>query len=342
MKKTDLHELRKDPLLGRWVAVLNQSKSPSEYGQYALDADKEENCIFCAGKEKDTPGEICSIPKSGTGHNPHEWWTRVIPNFNPIFRVEGELGRKGEGMYDKMNSIGANEIIIESPEHSVRPEDIGLDQMVRVIMTYKDRMVDLEKDHRLRYTLIYKNSGRKAGADFSHPISHLASTPVIPKRVKEELDGAKQYYAYKERCIFCDIVREELRTATRVITETRYFVAFCPFASKFPFETSIIPKRHNCAFQDIRTDEIEDLALILSVILKKLRASLTNLPFNYFIHSAPNRIPRKNHWHTLGDDFHWHLEIMPRLLNTSGFEWSSGFYILPTSPEDAAKHLREV
>jgi UDPglucose--hexose-1-phosphate uridylyltransferase len=342
MKKTELHELRKDPLLGRWVAVLNQSKSPSEYNLQVHDADKEDNCILCAGREKETPGEISSIRKSGTGHNPHEWWTRVVPNINPVFRVEGELGRRGEGMYDKMNSIGANEIIIESPEHSVTPEDIGLDQMVRVIMTYRDRMVDLEKDHRLRYTLIYKNSGKNAGAVFSHPISHLASTPVIPKRVKEELDGAKQYYAYKERCIFCDIVREELRTAARVITETRHFVAFCPFASKFPFETSIIPKRHNCAFQDIRTDEIEDLALILSVVLKKLRASFTKLPFNYFIHSAPNRIPRKNHWHTLGDDFHWHMEIMPRLLNTSGFEWSSGFYILPTSPEYAAKYLREI
>lgn len=342
MKKTELHELRKDPLLGRWVAVLNQSKTPSEYHLQAHDTDIEENCIFCAGRESDTPEEISSTPRSGTGHNPHEWWTRVIPHLNPIFRVEGDLGRKGEGMYDKMNSIGANEIIIESPEHSVRPEDIGLDQMIRVIMTYRERMVDLEKDHRLRYTLIYKNSGKQAGAVYSHPISHLASTPIIPKRVKDELDSAKQYYSYKERCIFCDIVREELRTASRVITETKYFIAFCPFASKFPFEISIIPKRHNCAFQDIRTEEIEDMALILSVVLKKLRASFTDLPFNYFIHSAPNRIPRKNHWHTLGDDFHWHLEVIPRLFNTSGFEWSSGLYILTTSPENAAKHLREV
>ncbi len=339
MEKTNLHELRKDPLLGRWVAVINQSKTPSEYVMFPEDKS-EKDCFFCAGREKELPGEIMSHPNPD--ESSRKWWTRVIPNVSPVFRVEGEIGRKGEGMYDKMNSIGASEIIIESPYHSVRPEDIGIDQMARVLATYRDRMADLEKDTRLRYTLIYKNSGIAAGAEHSHPISHLASTPVIPKRVKEELDGAKQYFAYKERCIFCDLMREELRSGSRIIMETRNFIAFCPYASKFPFEAWIMPKIHNCAFQDIRADEVEDMALILSSVLKKLRAIFDGVSFNYFIHSAPNRIPRKNHWHTLGEDFHWHLEIMPRLLRTSGFEWGSGFYILPTSPENAAKYLREV
>ena len=340
MQKTDLHELRKDPLLGRWVAVLNQSKSPSEYVLFPEEAN-EKDCIFCSGREGELPREIMSIQNPNPSGDSNKWWTRVIPNLSPVFRVEGDLERKGEGMYDKMNSIGANEIIIESPFHSAKPEDIGLDQMARVLITYRDRMSDLEKDPRLRYTLIYKNSGTAAGAVYSHPISLLASTPVIPKRVKEELDGAKQYFAYKERCIFCDLAREELRFGSRVILETRSFVAFCPYASKFPFESWILPKRHNCAFQDIRADEIEDMALILSSVLKKLRNIFDGVSFNYFIHSAPNRIPRKNHWHTLGEDFHWHLEIMPRLLRTSGFEWGSGLYILPTSPENAAKYLRE-
>jgi len=340
MQKTDLHELRKDPLLGRWVAVLNQSKSPSEY-VFPTEENTEKDCLFCAGRERELPPEIMSIQNPNPAEPSKKWWTRVIPNLSPIFRVEGELGRKGDGMYDKMNSIGANEIIVESPYHSVKPEDMGLDQMARVLMTYKERISDLEKDPRLRYTLIYKNSGISAGSMYSHPMSLLASTPVIPRRVKEELDGAKQYFAYKERCIFCDLIREELRFGSRVIIETKGFVAFCPYASKFPFESWIIPKRHNCAFQDVRADEIEDMALILSSVLKKLRHIFDSVPFNYFIHSAPNRIPRKNHWHTLGEDFHWHLEIMPRLLRTSGFEWGSGLYILPTSPENAAKYLRE-
>jgi UDPglucose--hexose-1-phosphate uridylyltransferase len=343
MKKTDLNELRKDPLLGRWIAVLSKSLPPSEYHQEkAPEHAQEDGCLLCAGRESETPEEIMLIPNPSPAASSGKWWTRVIPNFNPVFKVEGELGRKGEGMYDKMNSIGANEIIIESPQHNVQPEDLGLDQMARVIQTYRDRMADLENDSRLRYTLIYKNHGRAAGEQFGHPISHLASTPVIPKRVKEELDGAKHYFTYKERCIFCDVIREELRIGSRVVIETRYFTAFCPYASKFPFETWILPKKHNCTFLDIRPDEREDLALILSSVLKKLRTLFPDLTYNYFIHSAPNRIPRKDHWHTLGEDYHWHLEIMPRFVRTSGFEWGSGFYILPTSPEDAAKYLREV
>lgn len=343
MKKTDLNELRKDPLLGRWIAVLHESAAPSEYCQ-DLSPKKadEENCLLCAGREVETAGEIMRMRNTSSKGASDGWWTRVIPNFNPVFKVEGDLGRRGEGMYDKMNSIGANEVIIESPHHTVQPEDMGIEQMTRVLQTYRDRISDLEKDSRLRYTLIYKNHGAAAGSNLGHPVSHLASTPVIPKRVKEELDGAKQYFAYKERCIFCDVMREELRVGTRIILETRHYAAFCPYASKFPFEAWILPKRHNCAFQDIRPEELEDLALILSSALKKLRALFPNLSYNYFIHSAPNRIPRKDHWHTLGEDFHWHLEIMPRFLRTSGFEWGSGFYILPTSPEDAAKYLREV
>ena len=343
MKKTDLNELRRDPLLGRWIAVLHTSLPPSEYGrENGPEPKNEESCILCPGRESETPQEIMRIPDTSASAAREKWWTRVVPHLSPVFKVEGDLGRRGEGMYDKMNSIGANEIIIESPFHNVQPEDLGLEQMIRVIRTYRERMADLEKDSRLRYTLIYKNHGRAAGEYGLHPVSHLASTPIIPKRVKEELDGAKQYFTYKERCIFCDVLREELRVGSRVINETRHYTAFCPYASKFPFETWILPKRHNCLFQESRPDELEDLALTLSSVLKKLRALFPGLSYNYFIHSAPNRIPRKDHWHTLGEDYHWHLEIMPRFLRTTGFEWGSGFYILPTSPEDAAKYLREV
>jgi UDPglucose--hexose-1-phosphate uridylyltransferase len=343
MKKTGLNELRKDPLLGRWIAVLSRSRPPSEYTQTVpRETANETSCILCPGREAETPKEIMRSDYSPPADPGRKWATRVIANFEPVFTVEGDLGRRGEGMYDAMNGIGAHEIIIESPYHDVPPEDMGLDQMTRVVHTYRDRMADLEKDTRLRYTLIYKNYGRAAGAANAHPASCLVSTPVIPKRVKEELANAKQYFAYKERCIFCDIMREEMRTEKRIIIESRYYIAFCPYASKFAFETWLLPKRHDCAFQDIRAEELEDLAFVLSSVLKKLRALFPDLSYNYFLHSSPNRVIRKDHWHTLGEDFHWHLEIIPRFIRTTGFEWGSGFYILPTSPEDAAKYLREV
>ncbi len=329
-----MHELRKDPLLGRWVAVMSDSKSPSDY-VCLPENTQESSCILCPGRERETPPEIASV-RDGS-----RWWTRVIPNFKPVLHVEGDLGRKGVGMYDKMNSVGANEIIIDSPEHAKGPEDIGVEQVRRILRMYRDRVADLEKDERLRYVLIFKNSGRGAGATFSHPHSEIMATPVIPKLIKEELDGAKQYYAYKERCIFCDILREESRVGDRVIFETRDFFSFSPFAPKFSFESWILPKRHSCAFQETGEAELEDLSLMLLTVLKKMRGILGDSPYNYVIHTAPNRIPRRNHWHTLGDDFHWHIEIIPRLLMISGFEWGSDFYVLTTSPEDAAKYLRE-
>ncbi|MEW6584772.1 MAG: galactose-1-phosphate uridylyltransferase [Nitrospirota bacterium] len=332
-----MHELRRDILLGRWVAVLSESLMPSGY-THSRAQSEETSCILCPGKEHEAPREITSAKKPES----RGWWVRALPNFKPVFQVEGDLGRKGVGIYDRMNSVGAHEILVESPEHSTRPEDMGLEQMVRVISLYRDRAADLEKDSRMRYILIYKNSGRDAGELFSHPHSFLMATPVIPKLVKDELDNAKQYFAYKERCIFCDIVGEELRLGDRVVIETRNFVAFCPYAAQFPFECWIVPKRHSCAFHEISREEIEDLGSILMSVLKKLRKIFDNPPFNYFIHTAPNMVPRRNHWHTLGEDYHWHLEIMPRLIRTSGFEWGSGFFILPTSPENAAKYLREV
>jgi len=333
-----MHELRKDILLGRWVEVLSESLAPSDYALTHNNTPSEGNCMFCPGREHEIPPEIASIRKPGG----QPWWVRAVPSHNPMFQIEGDLGRRGVGIYDRMNNIGANEILIESPEHNTRPEDMGVDQMVRVIRLYRDRNADLEKDSRLRYILIYKDSGRDAGAVFTHPVSFLMATPVIPKTVKDELDNAKQYFAYKERCVFCDIITQELQIGDRVILETKYFVAFCPYAAQFPFETWIIPKRHSCAFHEIIPEEIEDMGYVLMSVLKKLRKIFIDPPFNYFIHTAPNMVPRRNHWHTLGEDYHWHLEIMPRLIRTSGFEWGSGFYILPTSPEHAAKYLREV
>jgi len=338
-----VHELRKDILLGRWVEVMSESKEPSEYRLPIAEAANEKNCALCAGREAETPHEIISIRRQGTQPNKSGWWVRAIPSFAPLFKVEGNLERRGVGLYDRMNSIGANEILIESPEHAVKPEDMGIEQMVRVIRLYRDRIMDLNKDLRLRYILISRSSIIDTLMTISHPVSSLVATPVIPKKIKDELENAKQYYDYKERCIFCDILREELKVGDRIILETRNFLCFCPYASSFPFESWIIPKKHSCDFQEISQEEIEDMGFVLMSVLKKFRAVFQGeVPLSYFLHTAPNRVPRRNHWYTLGDDYHWHLEIVPRLVKRSGFELGSGLFILTTSPEKAANFLREV
>lgn len=336
-----MHELRKDPLLNRWSAVLSDSRGPDEYDVQKESSDGS-SCRFCSGRENETPHEIAAIRENTTQPDTPGWQARVIPSTSPIFQIEGDLGRRGVGMYDRMNSIGANEILIETPEHNQRPEDMGFEHMKGILDLYKKRAADLEQDARMRYIFISKNSGRLAGAHMSHPHSQIIATPVIPKFVKEELDGARNYYAYKERCIFCDTMMEELRTGSRVIIETRNFIAFCPYAQRFPFEILILPKRHMCSFIDISENESEDFGLMLSSVIKRLRMVLKNPPYNYIIHTAPNRIPRQNHWHTISEDFHWHMEVIPRLTLVNGFEWGSDFYVVTTSPENAAKYLREV
>ncbi|MBI3039324.1 DUF4921 family protein, partial [bacterium] len=177
-----------------------------------------------------------------------------------------------------------------------------------------------------------KNKGYSAGASLVHPHSQLIATPIVPKRVMEEIEGAQQYYYYKERCVFCDIIRQELSFGTRIIHENENFVAFLPFASRFPFETCVAPKEHKASFGDIDENELEGFAEVLHGTLQRIINTLNDPPFNYIVHTSPCDD------HTM-DYYHWHLEIMPRLTKIAGFEWGSGFYINPTPPESAAKYL---
>jgi UDPglucose--hexose-1-phosphate uridylyltransferase len=332
-----VHELRKDPIISRWVAVLEDSIGPESYKSAAIPDSGTSECVLCPGRESETPPETAVVPGSdGKG-----WSARSVRSLSPVLQPEGELGRKGVGLYDKMNSIGLNEIVIESPHHDVAPEDTGAHQVRKVIDLVRDRLVEIARDERIRYVLLCKNSGMTTGSASPHPHSQILATPVIPLRIKAEFDGAKNYYSYKERCIFCDIVDEEQRVGSRVVLETEHFLAFCPFASKFPFESWILPKRHMCEFQSISPEEVHDLGLAMTALLKKLRSLLNEPPYSYVLHTAPQNIPRRNHWHTLGDDYHWHIEMVPRLPRVMGFEWGSGFYVLTTSPEDAARYLRD-
>lgn len=340
-----MNELRKDPLLNRWVAVMKDSK-PLDYYLSTVSnkgkAKRENSCALCAGREKETPQAIFTLGNGETPLGQIGWKTRVIPWLNYVFQIEGDLGRRAVGMYDRMNSVGANEIIIESPKHNEYPEDMGLQQMRYVLKTYRHRLVDLEKDHRLRYTFICKDTSVASQGTEAHAHSKVLCPPVIPKGIKDELDGAKEFFYYKERCIFCDMLSEELNVGRRIVMESKDFVAFVPYAPKTPFECWIVPKRHECVYQNISDYEIEDLAMTLGTVLRKIRKAFVNAPYYYVIHSAPNRIPRKDYWHTIGEDYHWHIEIVPKIKEPTGFEIESDFYVLHTSPEDAAKIIQEV
>ena len=335
-------ELRKDPVVGRWVIISTErGKRPSDFQSEQVEEDSG-FCPFCEGNEDKTPPEILAYRDSSTQANSPGWDLRVVSNKFPALRIEGEMEKAGVGMYDKMNGIGAHEVIIETPDHHKKFHMHSPNSLARVFEAYKSRLMDLNKDRRFKYILIFKNEGRRAGASLSHPHSQLIATPITPKRVREELEGAKTHYNYRDRCVFCDIIREELSQGYRVIFENDGFIAFCPFASRFPFEIWLLPKRHDPDFQSLNRDEMLGLSEAFIAIMAKLAAALNNPQYNFVLHTGPVRWPRMGYWVTLDYDYHWHIEIMPKLTHVAGFEWGSGFYINPTVPEEAAEFLREV
>lgn len=330
-------ELRKDPVIGRWVIIATErSLRPHDYKVELEEKNSDlSKCPFEVGNEHMTPPEILSYRKPGTNKNEPGWWVRVVPNKFPALRIEGELDKRGVGMYDMMNGIGAHEVVIETPNHFEEMDDMPESQIQEVIWAWRDRVLDLKKDKRFKYILIFKNKGAQAGASLSHPHSQIIALPIIPIRVQQELNGAKEYYNFKDRCVFCDIVQQELNDKERVVEENHEFISIVPFAARFPFELWILPKRHSSDFIDISRSDVESLSRVLKRSLIRLKKVLNDPPFNLIIHTSPLDQPNQPY-------YHWHIEIMPRLTKVAGFEWGTGFYINPTKPEDCAKYLLEV
>src|SRR5213078_4857678 len=328
-------ELRKDPVVGRWVIIAtDRARRPSDFVAEPVRPVGTE-CVFCEGNEDKTPPEILAGRSPESRPNGPGWSYRVVANKFPALRIEGELEPAGEGLFDRMNGVGAHEVVIETPTHAASLATLPVEAVADVLLAYRERMIDLKKDPRFEYILVFKNHGAAAGASLEHPHSQLIATPIIPIMVSEELNGAGQYYEMKERCVWCDIVRQERRSRKkRVIAEAHGFVALAPFAPRFPFETWILPTRHRSAFEESGVDELRALAGVLGAFLRRMNRTLHDRRYTFMLHSR--RLPE-----AALDHFHWHLEIIPKLTRVAGFEWGSGFFINPVPPEDAATALRE-
>ena len=208
-------------------------------------------------------------------------------------------------------------------------------EIVRVLWAFRDRVLDLKNDIRFRYILLFKNHGAGAGATLEHGHSQLIALPIVPNFVREELDGAQRHYHDKERCVFCDIVHQEMSAGRRIVDSNADVVALAPYASRVPFETWLLPRIHASRYEDAPRHVVESLAAMLKSLVARLDRTLETPPYNLIIHSAPLS-------EDTGPFFHWHVEVMPRISRVAGFEWGSGFYINPTAPEEAAEVLRRV
>jgi UDPglucose--hexose-1-phosphate uridylyltransferase len=328
-------ELRKDPVSERWVIIAtDRVRRPSDFARESLPVTSSGRfCPFCEGHESKTPPEVLAY-RNGSAANQPGWSLRVIPNKFPVLQIEGDLDREGEGLFDRMHGIGAHEVVIEAPHHALNITELADYAVEQVLWAFRDRVLDLKNDRRLRYVLLFRNQGEAAGATLEHTHSQLIALPVVPMRVQEELEVSQRYYRFKERCLFCDLVRQEIRTETRVVTETDHFVVLAPYAARFPFETWIVPRHHRSHFEDADAPQLKNLAWVLKSTLKKLEKVLERPPYNMVIHTAPLQEP-------VSHSYHWHIEIIPRLTRVAGFEWGTGFYINPTPPEESAMFLRD-
>ena len=338
-------ELRKDPVLNRWVIISTErSHRPidfqPEYDHYAgFDPASD---AFAGGNEHMTPPEIYAVRPDGSPPNGPGWTVRVIPNKFPALRIEGDLDPRGYGLYDRMNGVGAHEVIISSPDPYLQFRDLPLSHIVEVFATFRMRVEDLSRDRRFAYVMVFKNHGQSAGASLRHSHSQIIATPIVPKRVLEEMDGARAHWKLKRRSIFVDIIDQELLMQERIVYENVQMLAVCPFASSFPFEIHILPKRQCSDFRRITPEELRGLAEAVKVCLAKWFGALGETPYNFLIHTAPNDTELSGvaeEFPYLDAYFCWHLEMFPRLIRTAGFEWGTGYYINPIPPEEAAEHL---
>jgi UDPglucose--hexose-1-phosphate uridylyltransferase len=331
-----MSELRRDPIVGRWVIIsTDRAGRPRDFSEGpSIRNPHADLCPFCSGQEHLTPHEILAYRPQNGGADRSGWTVRVIPNKFPALQVEGEMGREGIGLYDRMNGIGAHEVIIETPDHKDAFADLPSKRIEDVLWAYRDRIVDLKRDVRFRYILIFKNHGPAAGATLEHEHSQLIALPIVPTSVQDEVEGCRTHFQHKERCIYCDIIRQESSERDRIVADNPEFIAVVPFAPRFAFEMWILPKRHAAYFEESQKAQFDWLARILSESLRRMNRVLSRPSYNFILHTSPL------HERT-GDFYHWHIELIPKLTQVAGFEWGTGFYINPVKPEESAKFLRD-
>jgi len=342
---TSPSELRKDPISGRWVIIATErSKRPDEFRADRQPIIRKSSavlfCPFCRGNEVKTPPEIYAVRGAGAPPDEAGWRVRVVPNKFPALTRGDTPVRNCRGLFESLDGIGVHEVIIESPDHDKELPDLPPDHVRDILSACQSRFRSIEAEPQYGYIQLFKNKGQEAGASLSHPHSQIVATPIIPKRVKEEIYASERHHRRTGDCLFCRTLSEETEAAERVVRANEYFTAVAPFASRFPFETRIFPRRHSPYFSAAGPEEIAGLGEILQSVLTKLKSILDDPPFNIILHQGPHPTRARKVWPEIDRISHWYIEIIPVLTRIAGFEWGTGFYINPVAPEDAARFLR--
>ena len=327
-------ELRKDPVAGEWVIIGTERPRRPEDFRSAPVPRQPGPCILCGGNESETPPEVLAYRAGDGAPNGAGWRVRVVPSKFPTLRIEGDLERRGHGLYDLMNGVGAHELVVESPRHDVSLAALPLAVVEDVVHAFQERMLDLRRDTRFRSIVVYKPGDGGGGPPFDHPHSQILATPTPPPDLQRELVQARAYHEYRERCLLCDILQQETDEGQRLVVESEHVLGFVPFAARTPFETWLVPRRHLAAYEDVTAAERRDLARTLATVVQRMHVLLPQAPVGFVLHSAP-----------FGDGdaafFHWHLEVTAHVTALASHGIESGFPTNPLLPEDAARFLRD-
>jgi UDPglucose--hexose-1-phosphate uridylyltransferase len=325
-------ELRRHPILGEWVVVC------PERGDYLAERCQSP-CLYCPGNEHRRGVEVYSTA-TPSGDSDPRGRIKVVAGSPPLFKVEGGLGKRAVGMCDCMESIGAHEVVIESPAHGDGLDTIDQDRLRALLEVIRLRMADLARDKRFSNITVFRLEACDDSGNRAHPVWDIVATPFIPRAIKDELRGAKQYFLHKERCAFCDYIRQEAAAKERVIFQDPHTIAISPYAARFPFEIWLMPFRHSPDFGAAGSDEIVSVARSLKMLVGALKRLEHYRGHMVFIHTAPVRREKAGDWETLDQDYHWHIEVVPRLNGVDGMRESVGFHLNPMPSEEAAGILR--
>ena len=327
-----MSELRRDPLFQRWVVVTDERWEDLRRTVLAPWEGPAETCPFCPGHEGQTPPEVYAVREPGSMPDGPGWLVRTVPNKYPFLRIEGELQRTGDGIYDRVSGTGAHEIVIETPRHDADWGALPPRQVAAVLQAYRQRMLDLRQDSRFRHISVTRNAlGPRP--HMPHPHSHVLALPVVPRRMEDEIRGLQEYYRRKERCPLCDMVRQELGDGRRVVRETEGFLVVAPFASRYPLETCVLPKAHWHDFGTLDDSSLHELGDLLRDLAACIVALVPDVEYSLIVNSSPL-------YPAVNLQYHWHLDCRVRLPVGGGFEWGTGFFVNPLAPEEAARVLR--
>jgi UDPglucose--hexose-1-phosphate uridylyltransferase len=328
-------ELRKDLVRNKWVVIAtDRALRPNDFPinkQGLHNAAINGFCPFCEGNEDNTPPEIAAFRQPDTAPNEPGWIVRTIPNKFSAFELQGELSQQYSGIYNSCNGLGSHEVVIETPEHNVEFHNYTDNQIELILSMLKNRYNELAQDRRIKYIYIYKNRGLFGGASLAHSHSQVVGLPMVP----QENYGIEEYYRRKGSCLICDTVKNEIEAKVRVVAETSNFLLICPYASRFSYETWIIPRSHVPHFGDITTTQIKELASLTKRFIAVMLDCLDNPSYNLMINTSPVNMDSNPAC------CHWYIEVAPRFIVTAGLEIGTGYYVNPVAPEISAALLRE-